>query len=95
MCHQKHFGLVRWRESGRRNNLSKGTDVESAGVRGEAEPVNCCPEGLASQAGPCCLYGNVGHTNRRVRVSTRGHEARGAGGPADRRKGRRMRWYRR
>ena len=86
---------MRWRESGRRNNLSKGTDVESAGVRGEAEPVNCCPEGLASQAGPCCLYGNVGHTNRRVRVSTRGHEARGAGGPADRRKGRRMRWYRR
>lgn len=57
MCHQKHFGLVRWgwRELGRENNLSKGTDVESAGVRGEAEPVNWCPRDLAGQAGPCFL----------------------------------------
>lgn len=72
-CHQKHFGLMRWewRESGRGNNLNKGTDVASASVRGEAKPVNECPESLASQAGPCRLYGNKGHTNRRMRVSTR------------------------
>lgn len=45
--------------------------MASASVRGEAKPVNECPESLASQAGPCRLYGNKGHTNRRMRVSTR------------------------
>lgn len=56
----------RWRESGRGNKLSKGRDVESAGVRGEAELVNGCPEGRDGWAGPCSLCDSVGHRSRRV-----------------------------